>query len=122
MKNLIYNSIIPFKGFAAINIFGLIFVRKEKKEYYENNPYAKSVLLNHESIHTSQYKELLYIFYLPLYLLNYIINVFIYGFKLKTAYKNICFEREAYKFQKDMQYINMKRKHFAWIHYIIKKY
>lgn len=29
--NVIYNSIIPFKGYIAINIFGILFARKEYK-------------------------------------------------------------------------------------------
>lgn len=28
---VIYNNLIPFKGYKAINIFGLVFVRKEAK-------------------------------------------------------------------------------------------
>ena len=62
MKKLIYNKIIPFKGFIAINLFGFIFVRKEKQAQIENNYFMKSVLLNHELVHTAQYKELLYVF------------------------------------------------------------
>ena len=60
MKKLIYNKIIPFKGFVAINLFGLIFVRKEKKAYIENNYYAKSVLLNHDGRRSRAEKELHY--------------------------------------------------------------
>ena len=49
---VIYNRIIPFKGFKAINIFGVLFVRKgcsmREKDF------------NHESIHTVQMKEMLY--------------------------------------------------------------
>lgn len=118
MKKLIYNKIIPFKGFVAINLFGLIFVRKEKKAYIENNYYAKSVLLNHEFIHTAQYKELLYIFYLPLYILNYIINLLVY-FNFDKAYKNICFEREAYKYQHDDNYLK-QRGCYSWLKYLFK--
>lgn len=31
---IIYNKLIPFKGFIAINLFGIIFVRKEYKKLY----------------------------------------------------------------------------------------
>ena len=73
MKKIIYNKLIPFKGYVAINLFGIIFARKEYEAQIENNYFRKATLLNHELIHTAQYKELLYVFYLPLYLLNYII-------------------------------------------------
>lgn len=42
---LIYNNIIPFKGFKAINLFGLCFVRKGMKMSEKD--------INHESIHTA---------------------------------------------------------------------
>ena len=100
----------------AINLFGFIFVRKEYKEKLENNQYGKSVLLNHELIHTAQYRETLYVLYIPIYLLNYIINLFIY-FSFKDAYKNICFEREATKFERDSNYLE-KRTRWAWLQYI----
>lgn len=57
---LIYNNIIPFKGFKAINLFGLCFVRKGMKMSDKD--------INHEKIHTAQMKELLY---LPFYLLYF---------------------------------------------------
>lgn len=117
MKKIIYNKLIPFKGYIAINLFGIIFARKEYEAQIEYNYFRKATLLNHELIHTAQYKELLYVFYLPLYLLNYIINLFVY-FSFKKAYKNICFEREA-KAHESSDYYVYTRRHFAWISYIL---
>ena len=117
MKKIIYNKLIPFKGYVAINLFGIIFARKEYKSKIEHNYMRKTVLLNHEMIHTAQYKELLYVFYLPLYLLNYIINLFVY-FSFKKAYRNICFEREANAHESSDYYI-YTRQHFAWFSYIL---
>ena len=37
MKKIIYNKFIPFKGYVAINLFGIIFARKEYKAQIENN-------------------------------------------------------------------------------------
>ena len=51
---VIYNSLIPFKGFIAINLFGIVFARKEYKELSRRT-------LNHEAIHTAQMKEMLYV-------------------------------------------------------------
>jgi hypothetical protein len=56
---LIYNNIIPTKGFVAVNLFGVLFVRKGKKI----NPF----ILNHESIHTRQMQEMLFIFFYLFY-------------------------------------------------------
>jgi hypothetical protein len=117
MKKIIYNRLIPFKGYVAINLFGIIFVRKEYKAIIENNYFKKSVLLNHELVHTAQYKELLYVFYLPLYLLNYFINLFVH-LSFKKAYRNVCFEKEAYTKEYDDYYLE-RRHRFAWFSYIL---
>jgi len=42
---IIYNNIIPFKGFKAINLFGLIFVRRGSK--------FGVIDKSHEQIHTA---------------------------------------------------------------------
>lgn len=55
---IIYNKIIPFKGFKAINLFGFLFTRKRN---------LLDVDINHEAIHTEQMKELLYIGFYILY-------------------------------------------------------
>ena len=83
---IIYNNIIPFKGFKAINLFGVLFVRKDIKTPMSD------VDINHESIHSEQYKELLFIPFLVLYLLEWFIKLFIY-FDSNKAYRNISFER-----------------------------
>lgn len=41
---IIYNNIIPFKGFKAINLFGILFVRKNKSLSNKD--------INHEAIHS----------------------------------------------------------------------
>ena len=51
---IIYNNIIPFKGFLAINLFGVLFVRGTYRD-------LSATVLNHEKIHTAQMKELWYI-------------------------------------------------------------
>ena len=46
---VIYNKLIPFPGFFAINLFGIMFVREEYKDQKIN-----ATTYNHESIHSSQ--------------------------------------------------------------------
>lgn len=104
---IIKNNIIPFSGFLAINIFGILFVREE---YWKSrNDNAKKTTLNHESIHTAQMKELLYVFFYIIYFFEWIVRLFING---KNAYDNISFEKEAYFNQNDLDYLKT-RKHYA---------
>jgi len=105
---IIINSIIPFKGFTAINLFGIIFCRPEYA------PLA-NITLNHEAIHTKQMKELLYLFFYLLYGLEWFVKLFFYG---KNSYRNISFEREAYSHAQNFDYLS-KRKPFAWIKLIL---
>lgn len=108
---IIYNNVIPFKGFKAINIFGMMFVRKGKTI----NAYD----LNHESIHTEQMKELAFIFYYPLYFIEWLVKLFVHKFKNHDAYRNISFEKEAYENEKDLEYLKA-RKRYNWFKRIWK--
>ena len=100
---IVYNNIIPFKGFAAINLFGILFVRNDCKSQVSDR------MINHESIHTAQMKEMLWIFF-------YYSNEDGRG----DAYHNISFEREAYDNEANQQYLN-SRKHYSWWYYLTHK-
>lgn len=105
---VIYNNIIPFPGFTAINLFGVIFAREEYK------PLGKRTL-NHEAIHTAQMKELLYVGFYLWYVVEWLVKLFIYG---KEAYRNVSFEREAYQYAGYEGYLSI-RKRYRWIQLII---
>lgn len=107
-----YSSIIPFKGFYAINLFGTLFVRKE----YKNKPISKTTL-NHESIHTAQMKELWYVFFYILYFIEWLVRLFITP---RHAYRLLSFEQEAYDNQNNLEYLK-NRKPFSWLKYYDKK-
>lgn len=98
---IIYNKILPIKGYAAINIFGFVFARKEL------NPLSGRIK-NHEAIHTAQGKELLWIFFYLLYGLEWFIRLIQYR-NGKLAYRNISFEKEAYNNDKNTTYLNNRR-------------
>jgi len=100
---IIYNNIIPFKGFKAINIFGVLYVRKGCT--------MRDVDINHEAIHTAQMKELLYIGFYLIYALEWLLRLIKY-FDADKAYHFIPFEKEAYLHQDDMEYLS-NRKHYA---------
>ena len=106
---VIYNNIIPFRGFTAINLFGFIFARKE----YE--PLAKRTL-NHEAIHTEQMKEMLYVFFYLWYVIEWLVRLVQYR-NARMAYRNISFEREAYMNQGNMGYLQ-GRGRYAWWKYL----
>ncbi|MEJ7560089.1 MAG: hypothetical protein WKF66_17375 [Pedobacter sp.] len=69
-------------------------------------------IIRHEQIHFRQQLELLIIFFYPIYLLNYLVNLLRFKNHSK-AYFNISFEREAYRFENDLSY-SRKRRQFAW--------
>lgn len=102
---IIYNNFIPFKGFAAINLFGILFVREGIKITEE--------MINHEKIHTAQMKEMLYIFFYLWYVIEWIIRLF----KKGDAYRNISFEKEAYINEDYPNYLK-ERQPYAWFWYI----
>lgn len=106
---IIYNNILPFKGFKAINICGLIFVRKECKERFTE------VDKNHEKIHTRQMLELLIIGFYLWYLIEWLILAIKYK-DTKKAYKDIKFEKEAYINENNLNYLN-ERSWYSFIHY-----
>lgn len=102
---IVYNNYIPFRGFLCINLFGVLFVRKHLKSILDD------VTINHEAIHTAQMKELAYVFFYILYVLEWIFRLFQHGFDNKEAYHAISFEREAFENQYNINYLK-ERKHY----------
>ena len=105
---IIINKLIPMKGYIAMTAWPFIFARKELNKY----------VLNHEKIHGEQKKELLIVFFLLLYCLEYIIKLCI-TFNHDKAYASISFEQEANIYEHDLNYIST-RHHYTWIKYIFK--
>lgn len=105
---IVENNIIPFGGYLAVNLFGILFVKDSRK--------VKPDVIRHESIHTKQMKELLYIFFYLWYGIEYFIRLFQHG----DEYRSISFEREAYDNEKNENYL-AERKPYAWWKYVSKK-
>lgn len=136
MAKVIYNNIIPFKGYTAITILPFIFARKSAK-------YLKDYVVNHECIHLRQQLEVLVasaiiiavlilvfnlswwwlllslVVYYACYGIDYAVRYVAYG-SPKEAYRNIAAEQEAYANQYDLVYLKA-RKPFAWCYYLLKK-
>jgi hypothetical protein len=100
---MIWNKWIPFKGFRAINLFGVCFVR-------EGQPMPPHSI-NHEKIHTAQMKELWYVGFYLIYFLEWLVRLIITS---TVAYRNISFEREAYDNQYDYNYLKSRKRFAQW--------
>ena len=129
----VYNNIIPLKGFIALTMWPLLFIRKAAAWRYDE------VADRHENIHGAQQKEMLIVgailavilavcgcgwwslFALPLFLYWYGVEWLVkycYYRDTDKAYKNGALEREAYANQNDMTYLSHRRP-FAWVRYIV---
>ncbi len=111
---IIRNKYIPFKGFRAINLFGVLFVR--------GNAEISERTIRHETIHTKQMQEMLYVFFYLWYCIEYVYHVFWYAWKVnkkkaKSAYHAISFEREAYANEMNIGYPSY-RKFWGWTKYL----
>ena len=101
---IIRNKCIPFQGYKAMNLFGVLFVR--------GNARIDDITLNHEKIHTAQIKEMLYVFFYVWYVIEWLIRL-----PKGNAYRNISFEREAYDNQYNLNYLK-SRKRFNFAKYL----
>ena len=105
---IIKNKIIPPRGFSYVNLFGVLFTRRDRP--------ISDVSLNHEQIHTEQMKEMLYVFFYLCYLIEWLIRLIILRDSHK-AYRAISFEQEAYANQEYLTYIE-GRKRYRWLSYL----
>ena len=108
----IFNRVIPFKGFLAVSVFGLIFVRKEY-EYIKGTPVYER-MLRHEAIHNAQMKELGYIPFYIIYFFEWLFDLVRYGLGGEVAYLSISFEKEAYRHQDDTDYLQSRQHYAQW--------
>lgn len=104
---VVYNRILPFgKRFTAINLFGIYFVKRPHR--------VSAPLLVHERIHTLQMRELGYVFFYLLYVLEWLWECIRYRGDTYRAYHEISFEREAYRHQGDSAYPQHRRCYAQW--------
>lgn len=99
---IVRNSLIPFKGFAAINLFEVLFVRREVC--------VTERLINHERIHSAQMRELGYAPFYIAYLCEWAWRLFLPG----NAYRQISFEREAYANEHRLDYLANRKPFAQW--------
>lgn len=114
---------IPFKGYKACLLFGLLIIRGDTKLTYR--------LMNHEHIHVAQMREMFYILFYLWYGVEWLTRVVVYFIRfmgrylrdksrkvnLHLAYRKISFEKEARSHERNLEYLK-QRKSFAWLAYI----
>lgn len=100
--------LIP-KNYRGMAIFPFIFIkyRLDKKDLF---------FVNHERIHLRQQIEMLFFPFFIWYLFEFFIRLIQYK-NSNLAYKNICFEREAYANEKNLEYLK-KRSFWKFFKYI----
>lgn len=103
---IISNKFLPLgKSFAAINLFGVVFTKRQ----------LSVIDQNHEYIHSLQQRELLFVGFYLLYLLEWMQRLW-QTRNLLSAYYCISFEKEAYAKQNLLDYRKTRRR-YAWMNY-----
>jgi hypothetical protein len=97
---------IKYLGISGITLFPFILLRDKSLKVDKR-------IMNHERIHIRQQLELLILPFYVLYLIEFAIGIIKYKNRMK-AYMNISFEREAYKYDSDLNYLK-RRRFWAWL-------
>lgn len=109
-KVRIIKSRLAPKGFC-VNLFGTLWARDPS--------WIDRHVINHEKIHTAQQRELLFIPFYILYVLEWVVRLIQYR-NWNDAYMNISFEREAYTNGHNLDYLP-HRPLFAWLRYLRRR-
>lgn len=105
---IIRNNFIPLRGFKAINLFGILFVREDAAMDGKD--------FNHKEIHTAQMREMLYVPFYLWYVVEWLVRL-VQCRDMEKAYRSISFEREAYANERDMGYLGRRRR-YSWTGYL----
>lgn len=95
----------------CLNLFGTFWAR--------DTSWIDKYVINHERVHTAQQRELLFITFYIIYVLEWLVRCIQYR-NSKEAYYNISFEREAYTHGHDLTYLK-NRKPYSWVRFIKNK-
>ncbi len=97
---------IKHLGISGITLFPFIILRDKALKQDKR-------IMNHERIHIRQQLELLVLPFYVLYLIEFGVGFLKYKNRME-AYMNISFEKEAYKNDVNLNYLN-DRKWWAWV-------
>lgn len=105
---IVISKYVVSKGYSGITIFSFVFLKsfalKENK-----------TIVNHEKIHLRQQMELLIFPFYVIYTIEFLRLILYNCWRL--VYKNLSFEREAYRSEHDMLYIK-SRKFWRFLKYL----
>lgn len=96
---LVSKFLVP-KGYTGITLFPFVFIKNSSLK-------SNISFLNHERIHLRQQLELLVLPFFIWYGIEFLIG-YVRHQNWHLAYRNICFEREAYTNEKDHNYLKSR--------------
>ena len=96
---IVSKYLVP-KGYTGMTVFPFIFLKHKALKQCET-------LINHERIHLRQQLEMLILPFYIWYGLEFLIRLTKNKDRYQ-AYRNISFEREAYKNEKDLDYLKKR--------------
>lgn len=105
---IVFKYLTP-RGFRGLTFYPFVFL-------VNKNDKLNKVFVNHERIHLRQQLELLILPFYVWYGLEFLLRLIQYKNRRK-AYYNICFEREAYGNEKDLNYLE-KRSFWKFLSFI----
>lgn len=108
---LLHCRYFPPRRFYAINLFGCIIVRHGTVMTPDER--------RHEDIHTCQMREMLYVFFYLWYGVAWLYHFLRLRHPMR-AYFAIAFEREAYRYMHQADYLK-RRRHFQWWRMMVGK-
>ncbi|MCW5517917.1 hypothetical protein [Muriicola sp. Z0-33] len=97
------------KNYVGLSLWPFIILKNDRLK-------EDAILINHERIHLKQQIELLILPFYIIYVVEWLIRTLIY-FDSYKAYQNISFEREAYRNEKNMDYLK-ERKPLSFFKYL----
>ena len=88
----------------CLNLFGTFWAR--------DTSWIDRYVVNHERIHTAQQRELLFVPFYIVYIIEWLVRLVQYR-NSKVAYLNISFDRDAYTYGRELTYLE-HRPPYAW--------
>ncbi|GAA4063427.1 MAG: hypothetical protein ACOVQC_08215 [Flavobacterium sp.] len=107
---IVFKYLTP-RGFRGLTFYPFVFLA-------DRDDKLNKVFINHEKIHIRQQIELLILPFYLWYFTEYLLRLIQYKDR-KEAYFNISFEREAYKNEKDLNYLK-QRSFWRFLKYVKK--
>jgi hypothetical protein len=107
---IVFKYLTP-RGFRGLTFYPFVFIADKDDK-------LNKVFINHEKIHIRQQLELLILPFYLWYFAEYLFRLIQYKDR-KQAYFNISFEREAYKNEKDLNYLK-SRSFWKFLKYVKK--